>query len=84
MRTYLERVSATDAASVRDALELWKSMRRAGWELTVLHRYKPTPTLIAFGYVPTDDVRSSESLANDATSDDDAQLSLFASDSPER
>ena len=75
MRTYLERADATAAATVRDALEFWKAMRRAGWELTVLHRYKPTPTLIAFGFLPTDDEL--------ATSDADVQLSFF-DDSPER
>jgi hypothetical protein len=84
VRTIIERVDARSNVDVRSAIERWKTMRRVGWTLSVVHRYKPEPTLTAFGSAPTDGVPSIESLERDATSDASSQLALFASDSPER
>jgi hypothetical protein len=81
MRTFIERIDARSNTDVRSALERWKTMRRNGWTLSALHRYKPEPTLIAFGSA-SDDVAPWSFFESLAVSGE--QLSLFASDSPER
>jgi hypothetical protein len=58
LRTWIERVSAERNEDVLHAIARWKTMRRAGWELTVLHRYKPTPMLVTFGHLPCGRKRS--------------------------
>lgn len=51
MRTWIERVEATDSRIVANAIDRWKAMERHGWNLTTTHHYKPRSELTTFGYL---------------------------------
>jgi len=51
LRTWIERVPAVSRSELVEAIERWKGMRRSGWELSVLHRHRPSSSMIAFGFL---------------------------------
>jgi hypothetical protein len=52
MRSWIERLPADEQATVVASIERWRRMQHEGWQLTVVHRHRPQPELVAFGWLP--------------------------------